>query len=138
MSKKKLDDPTTRINGNDSAEDEAPVRPGRRLPPVETRFQPGNPGRPKGSRNKLGEAFLADLYADWQKHGVQVLAKVRAKRPADYLKVVASILPRDLHITVSEYEELSDDDLMNKIKQMERKVRPLLESVPINDDEVKH
>src|SRR5258706_14779714 len=34
------------------------------------KWQPGvsaNPkGRPKGSRNKLGEAFLSDLQADWE------------------------------------------------------------------------
>jgi hypothetical protein len=30
-------------------------------------------GRPKGSRNKLGEDFVADLYADWQLHGRKVM-----------------------------------------------------------------
>ncbi|HAH11511.1 MAG TPA: hypothetical protein DCL48_15565, partial [Alphaproteobacteria bacterium] len=30
-------------------------------PPVEHQFKPGNPGRPKGARNKLGEAFLSDM-----------------------------------------------------------------------------
>jgi hypothetical protein len=57
------------------------------------RFIPGNnggSGPPKGSRNLLGEAFIDDLYADWQKHGVATIEKVRAARPADYLKVVAS------------------------------------------------
>jgi hypothetical protein len=32
------------------------------------RFVPGNNGgggRPIGSRNQLGEAFIVDLYADW-------------------------------------------------------------------------
>ena len=38
-------------------------------------FQPGANwrgnalGRPKGSRNKLAEAFIADVYADWLEHG---------------------------------------------------------------------
>lgn len=31
---------------------------GKPTPPIEHQFKPGNPGRPKGSRNKLGEAFL--------------------------------------------------------------------------------
>jgi hypothetical protein len=59
------------------------------------RFVPGNnggTGRPKGSRNQLGEAFIADLYEDWLIHGAATIEKVRASRPPDYLKVVASIL----------------------------------------------
>ena len=46
------------------------AKTGRGNPPVEHQFKRGNPGRPKGSRNKLGEAFIADLYAHWQENGV--------------------------------------------------------------------
>jgi hypothetical protein len=43
--------------------------------------QSGNPnGRPKGSRNKLGEQFLTDLYADWVENGV--LSSRRSARRA--------------------------------------------------------
>ncbi len=44
------------------------------------RFLPGNnggTGRPKGSRNKLGEAFIDDLYQDWQANGAETIACVR-------------------------------------------------------------
>lgn len=60
------------------------------------RFISGNigGGRPKGSRNQLGEAFIADLYSDWRKHGVGVVQAVREQHPVDYLKVVASIVSR--------------------------------------------
>ena len=37
------------------------------------RFQPRNPGRPKGSRNKLGEDFIAALAADFAEHGKCVI-----------------------------------------------------------------
>jgi len=77
------------------------------------RFVAGNGGggRARGSRNLLGEAFLADLYEDWMKHGVATIEKVRAARPADYLKVVASILPKDLNVKVSPFESMTDDEL---------------------------
>jgi hypothetical protein len=36
--------------------------------------QTGNPaGRPKGSRNKLAEDFVADAYQKWQQHGPKAL-----------------------------------------------------------------
>ncbi len=65
------------------------------------RFITGNSGggRPKGSRNQLGEAFIADIYADWQKHGIETISRVREERPQDYLKVVASILPKDINLS---------------------------------------
>jgi hypothetical protein len=54
----------------------------------------GGPGRPKGSRNQLGEALLADLYADWLEHGAEAIRQVREERPADYLKIVALIVSK--------------------------------------------
>ena len=68
-------------------------------------------GRPKGSRNKLGEAFLADLLTDWEAHGPVVIQTVRADKPDVYLKVVASILPAQLNVKVSEIDELTDEQL---------------------------
>jgi hypothetical protein len=31
-------------------------------------------GRPRGSRNKLGEVFITQLYTDWLEHGEAVIA----------------------------------------------------------------
>lgn len=74
--------------------------------------QSGNPaGRPKGSRNKLGEAFLEDMLADWSEHGKATIEAVRIDKPDQYLKVVASILPKELNIKVNELDELSDEQL---------------------------
>ena len=47
-----------------------------------------------------------------------MLEKVRAERPQDYLKVVASILPRELNVKLGEYEEMSDDELDRRIIQL--------------------
>jgi hypothetical protein len=85
-------------------------------PPEEFRFKPGNPGRPKGSRNKLGEAFVAALHDDFMAHGVTVIERVREEKPDQYMKVVASLLPKEFKIeTVS---ELTDEQLDARIRQL--------------------
>lgn len=59
--------------------------------------QSGNPaGRPKGARSKLGEQFLKDMLADFTEHGASVIESVRVDKPDQYLKVVASILPKEI------------------------------------------
>jgi hypothetical protein len=51
-----------------------------------------------GSRNNLGEGFLADLYADPREGGIPAIARVRIEQPDVYLRAVASILPKQLEI----------------------------------------
>ncbi|MEI4896389.1 DUF5681 domain-containing protein, partial [Klebsiella pneumoniae] len=54
----------------------------------------GNPaGRPKGSRNKLGEAFLADLNNLWDRKGPEILERLADEDPAAVLRAVAQLMP---------------------------------------------
>lgn len=89
-------------------------------PPVEHQFKPGNPGRPKGSRNKLGEAFIQAMYIDFTEHGAAVIETVRTEKPDQYLKVVASILPQQLNVRVSEFDELTDEQIDQRINALAR------------------
>ena len=59
---------------------------------------PGGPGRPKGSRHKLGEDFLAALLDDFQENGVAAIAAAREQNPSAYLKTIATILPKSLEV----------------------------------------
>src|SRR5690242_20391651 len=68
---------------------------------AEGRFLLGNNGvgRPKGSRNKLGEDFLAALAEDFEQHGQAVIQKVREQKPEVYLRVIADLLPEDVKVS---------------------------------------
>ena len=95
------------------------------------RFLPGNSGnggRPKGARSKLSEAFLADVQADWEQHGPQVIEAVRTEKPDQYMKVIASILPKDLNINVNQYDEMTDDELVERIRSLDAAIRPFLDA----------
>jgi hypothetical protein len=76
------------------------------------RGQSGNPaGRPKGSRNKLGEDFLADTYKQWQQHGSQALQKMATSEPAKFCQMVAGLLPKE-SVLQDERAQLSEIKLV--------------------------
>ena len=90
------------------------------------RFEKGNQwahngngaGRPKGSRNKLCKAMLEDLAADWREGGVLALKIMRMERPAEYVRVMVSILPKELIFENSAVSELGDDELDHMITML--------------------
>lgn len=99
---------------------------GKCKPPVEHQFKPGNPGRPKGARNKLGEAFIEALHDDFQQHGVAAIQIVRAEKPDQYLKVIASLLPKDVNLNVNDAESMTDDELIARIRELDAAIHPFL------------
>jgi len=98
----------------------------RRSPPVEHQFKLGNPGRPRGSRNKLSEAFVSALQADFAEHGHEAIAICRRTQPSAYLRVIAYLLPKDVNVTTRSLDDLSDDQLMRKLAVLTEMARPLL------------
>lgn len=94
------------------------------------RFLPGNSGfggRPKGSRNKLGEAFIEALHDDFQEHGVAAIQTVRAEKPDQYLKVIASLLPKDINLNLNDGQaDLTDDELIERIRSLTEAIAPFL------------
>ena len=68
--------------------------------------QSGNPkGRPKGSRTKLGERFLADCMVLWEEHGNDALKAMLLESPTKFCQMIQATLPK--HI------ELNDVDGIN-------------------------
>jgi hypothetical protein len=67
--------------------------------------------RPRGSRNKLGEAFLDKLYQHWLEHGDDAIVRACNENPAGYLRVIASIVPKQLEIERNPFDGVTDDEL---------------------------
>ena len=84
--------------------------------PEGVRFAPGNPGRPKGSRNKLGEAFVQALQEDFEEHGVGAITSMRAADPGGYVRVIASLLPKEFKIETT--SDLTDEQLDARIRTL--------------------
>ncbi len=86
------------------------------MPP--STFQPGNPGgpgRPKGSRNKLTETFLEALHSDFQAHGAAAIEAARIESPLGYVRVVAGLLTQKVEIARGP-GDISDDELLEVIR----------------------
>ena len=89
--------------------------------------QSGNPaGKPKGSRTKLGEAFIEALHASFEKHGPVTIETVRVEKPDQYLKVIASLLPKDVNLNVNNADDLSDAELAERIRNLATQLAPFL------------
>lgn len=61
--------------------------------------QSGNPkGRPPGSKDKLGEAFVSALLDDFEENGSQAIVTCRTEKPDVYLQVIARVIPKDVNV----------------------------------------
>ena len=68
----------------------------------------GNPnGRPKGTRNKLTETFLDIVVKDFAENGAEAIERVRRDDPVMYLRIVGSLVPREL---IAKREQAPDVD----------------------------
>ena len=80
----------------------------------------GQGGRPKGSRHRISEAFLKDFHDDWKEHGAGAIKKAREKDPAQYVKIAASLLPKDINVThsvIEQVQKMTDDELAGAISR---------------------
>ena len=75
------------------AENTAQLQRGRPFAPGVS----GNPaGRPRGAKNKLTETFISVVENDFAEHGQAALEKLRDDDTAAYIRIVASLIPRDI------------------------------------------
>jgi hypothetical protein len=104
--------------------------------PESGRFLPGNigGGRPRGSRNRLGERFLDDLYVLWESDGAKVLREARENKPMEFAKMVASLLPKELLLRKDPVDEMSDAEIADALDLL----RGMMARVGGNADQTTH
>jgi hypothetical protein len=71
-------------------------------------------GRGIGSRNKLADAFIADVHDKWQVQGPAVLDETIKRKPWEFVKIVAGLMPQKLEIT-SRFQSLPDAELADAL-----------------------
>jgi hypothetical protein len=112
----------------------------------EHQFKPGQPpppgsGRPAGSRNRLTTMLLNALVADFEEFGPGAVKIMRIEKPSEYVKVVASLVPKELLVQESALSEMSDDDLIESlaiIRRLKARAATVLVEQIEKPDETKH
>jgi hypothetical protein len=67
------------------------------------RFQPGNnggPGRGRGNRARISEAYLADLGAVWEAEGREALLRCAREEPGTFCRLMSQLLPKDVSVDI--------------------------------------
>ena len=97
------------------------------------KFEPGNTvgkGRPRGSRNRLTARIFEDVLSHWNEpiegrnitKGIAALEVMRKEKPAEYVKAVLSIMPKELNISDPTVADLSDEQIDTLILTLRRQV----------------
>lgn len=69
------------------------------MPSSDTYFKKGNPGRPKGARNKLSTNFLHEVSSHFEQHGAEAIQKLYEKDVAQYCNVIGKLIPKLLEMS---------------------------------------
>lgn len=120
-----------RLRGNSSPSEV--VESSTKLPAVQfpqrwKKGQSGNPAGPKpGTRRKLSELFLENLHDSWKIYGEPVLMTAAITAPVDYLKVVASLMPKEIDVTVTniQLERMTTRELEARLRRIDDHQDPL-------------
>lgn len=64
--------------------------------------------------------------------------RVRQENPAVYLRVVASVIPREMKVETNRFEDLTDERLLAKIKVPDSRIRAELGDMPNRPAETTH
>lgn len=105
-----------------------------------SKFEPGHTvrsnGRPIGARNRITSALLTKLADDFDMHGDAVIKIARIEKPVEYLKIVASLLPKELAINDAKVGDLGEEELAALLETVrEWRAKPQATQTPTEPEE---
>jgi hypothetical protein len=92
-------------------------------------------GRPRGSRNRLFAQVFEDVLQHWNQpvpgrnisQGMAALEVMRKERPSEYVKVVVSLLPREVLLSDSTVADLNDEQIDTLLMTLRKQVLDVAE-----------
>ena len=87
---------------------------------VDGRFGPGNPGRPRGSRNRISGRIALGLLQHYAQHEAEILDRLRRHFFADYMRLIGRMLPRNAGPETPDVEAMSPEDVARVTRAVRR------------------
>ena len=107
---------------------------------------PNPAGRRKGTPNAFSKAFLKSVSAKWKEHGDAVLEEVRHSQPGLWLRVCASLIPKEVLVvthSTTPAAQLSEQELqailvedISAIERLRAALLPLIDRVADHDQQL--
>src|SRR5262245_42282566 len=95
---------------------------------------PNGGGRRAGARNKLQTSLLEALAEDFAENGIGAVRICRVERPAEYLKICVSVLPKELIVEAGVLADLSDEQIAGYIGVLQQMQTKNAASTAADDD----
>jgi hypothetical protein len=96
------------------------------------KFEPGNShgGRRPGSRNRLTARVFEDVLAHWNEpvegrnisKGMAALEVMQKEKPSEYVKVILSLLPREVLFGDTAFDDLADEQIDAMLATLRKQV----------------
>jgi hypothetical protein len=98
-----------------------PAEPARASTPGASSASVGHSGANPIAADSLDEAFVEALKADFSANAHSAIAALRSEKPADYVKIIASLCTKDVGDAADPLRDMSDVELACHVEELARR-----------------
>ena len=78
---------------------------------------------PAEARAELGRSFMQGVMADFERHGLRRLKRLRRQRPQLYFRLVADLLPKEYRLKKVDFSAIPDDELQRMLAAVREAIK---------------